>query len=50
MQETQKMWVRSLGGEDSLEEEIAIYLEYSCREYPMDRGARVSRWTVVTID
>ena len=25
MQETQEMWVQSLGGEDSLEEEMATY-------------------------
>ena len=35
MQETQ---VQSLGGEDSLEEEMATPLEYSCLGNPMDRG------------
>ena len=36
MQETQ---VRSLGGADSLEKEMATYLQYSYLENPMDRGA-----------
>ena len=31
MQET---WVRSLGGEDPLEEGMATQLHYSCLEYP----------------
>ena len=35
----QEMQVRSLGGEDSLEKEMATYLQYSCLENPMDRGA-----------
>ena len=35
-QETQ---VRSLGGEDPLEEENGNPLQYSCLEDPMDRGA-----------
>ena len=49
MQETQ---VRSLSREDFLEKEMAIPLQYSCLENPMDRGAwratahRVSKsWT-----
>ena len=36
MQETQ---VQSLGQEDPLEYRIAIQLQYSCLENPMDRGA-----------
>ena len=36
MQETQ---VRSLVGADSLEKEMATYLQYSYLENPMDRGA-----------
>ena len=32
-------WVRSLGREDPLEEEMANPLQYSCLENPMDRGA-----------
>ena len=36
MQETQEMWVRSLGQEDPLEEEMATH--YSCLENPRDRG------------
>ena len=39
MQETQKMWVRSLGREDPLEEEMATQSSYSCLENSMDRGA-----------
>ena len=35
MQETQ---VQSLGGEDSLEEQMVTPLEYSCLGNPMDRG------------
>ena len=35
LQETQ---VRSLGGEDPLEKEMATHF-YSCLENPMDRGA-----------
>ena len=31
-------WVRSLGQEDFLEEEMAS-VQYSCLENPMDRGA-----------
>ena len=33
-----KIWVRSLGWEDSLEECMAT-LQYSCLENPLDRGA-----------
>ena len=40
-QETQ---VQSLVGEDSLEEEMATPLEYSCLGNPMDRG---TRWVTV---
>ena len=33
-------WVRSLGGEDPLEEDMAIHsIQYSCFENLMDRGA-----------
>ena len=42
MQETRETWIRSLGGEDPLEKEIATQILYSClgnsREIP-DRGA-----------
>ena len=37
MQETQEMWVRSLGQEDPLEEGMS--LQYSCLENPTDWGA-----------
>ena len=36
------MWetrVRFLGREDPLEKEMAIHLQHSCLENPMDRGA-----------
>ena len=39
MQETQEIWVGSLGWEDPLEEEITKPLQYSCLKNPMDRGA-----------
>ena len=40
-QETQEMWVPSLGGEDSLEEEMPDNpLQYSCLKNSMDRGAQ----------
>ena len=39
MQETQEMWVQSLGREDPLEEEMATH--YACLENPMDRRASV---------
>ena len=32
------MWVRSLGGEDLLEEGHGNPLQYSCLENPIDRG------------
>ena len=35
----QEMWVRSLGQEDPLEEEMANSLQYSHLENPIDRGA-----------
>ena len=38
MQETQEMWVQSLGQEDPLEEENGNPLHYSSPENPMDRG------------
>ena len=31
-------WVRSLGQEDPLDEEMAVPFQYSCLENPMDRG------------
>ena len=34
-----KTWVRSLGWENPLEEEMANPLQYSCLENPTDRGA-----------
>ena len=41
VQETQEMWVQSLGGEGSLSKEMAVSvpLQYSYLENPMDRGA-----------
>ena len=39
MQKTQEMWVRSLGREDPLEEEMATHTSYSCLKNSMDRGA-----------
>ena len=38
MQETQEVWVQSLGREDSLEEEDGNPLQDSCLKNPMDRG------------
>ena len=38
VQETQETWVRSLGQEDPLEEEIGNPLQYSRLENFMDRG------------
>ena len=35
----QDAWVRSLGGEDPLEQGMATPLQSSCLENPMDRGA-----------
>ena len=39
MQETQEMWVRSLGQEDYLDLEMATPLQCPCLENLMDRGA-----------
>ena len=39
MQETQEMWVRSLGRDDPLEEEMANHSCIPCLKNPMDRGA-----------
>ena len=39
-----KTWVRSLGGEDPLEEGHGTPLQYSCLETLKDRGAR---WATV---
>ena len=47
MQQMQKMWVRSLGEEDPLEEEMATHSSNSCLENPMDRGAS---WAMVGQD
>ena len=38
MQETQKMWVQSLGWEDPLEEEMATHSRILDWENPIDRG------------
>jgi len=38
MQETQKMWVQSLGWEDPLEEEMATHSRILAWENPIDRG------------
>ena len=53
MQELQETQIRSLGWEDSLEEEMVTVssilfffsLQYSCLENPMDRGA----WQVLSV-
>ena len=39
MQETQEARAQYLGHEDSLEEEMATQLQYSCLENSMDREA-----------
>ena len=39
MEEAQEMWVRSLGQEDPLEEEMAIHSSILAWKNPMDRGA-----------
>ena len=39
MQEMQKPWVRSLGWEDPLEEEMATHSSILAWKIPMDRGA-----------
>ena len=44
MLETQEARVQHLGGEDSLEEEMATQLQYSCLENSTDRGAL---WAIV---
>ena len=45
MQESQEMWVLSLGWEDSLEEEMATQSSLLCLENPIDRGAwQASSW------
>ena len=38
-QETQEMWVQSLGEEDALEEEMATHSSVLAWENVMDRGA-----------
>ena len=40
MQEIHEIWVPSLGGEDASGEGNGNLLQYSCQEYPMERGAR----------
>ena len=53
MQETQEMWVQSLGQEDPLEEENGNQLQHSCLKNPMKRGAwwaTVQRVTKVRYD
>ena len=40
MQETHEIWVPSLGQEDASGEGNGNLLQYSCQEYPMERGAR----------
>jgi len=39
MQETQEMWVQSLGQEDSLEEGMAAHSSILAWKIPRDRGA-----------
>ena len=39
MQETQEMWVQSLGQEDPLEKEIVTHTHISCLGNAMDREA-----------
>ena len=43
MQETREIWVPSLGRDDASAVGNGNLLQYSCQEYPMDRGA----WSVV---
>ena len=43
MQEMQKMWIRSLGWEDSPGGGYGNSLQYSCLGNPMDRGAQQAR-------
>ena len=39
MQEMQEIWVRSMGQEDPLKQEMATHSQYSCLGNPLDRGA-----------
>jgi len=39
MQEIEEMWVRSLGSEEPLENEMANHSTISCLKNPMDRRA-----------
>ena len=39
VQETQQIWVQSLGQEDPLEKGRATHSKYPCLDSPMDRGA-----------
>jgi len=39
IQETQEMWVQSLGQEDPMEKEMATHSSISCLKNPMDREA-----------
>ena len=39
LQETQEVWVQSLGQDDPLQEENGNPLQYSCLKNPVDRGA-----------
>ena len=39
MQESQEMWVQSLGREDPLEEDMATHSSILAWKIPMDRGA-----------
>ena len=43
------MWVRSLGQEDPLEEDMAIHFSILAWRIPMDRGAWRARVYVVTM-
>ena len=47
VQETQEMWVRSLGWEDPLEKEMATHSSISCLKNPMDRGSCLATITKV---
>ena len=44
IQETQELWVQSLGQEDPVEKEMATHSSISCLKNPMDREAR---WATV---
>ena len=35
----QEMWIRSLGWQDPLEEEMATHFQYSCLGNSVDKGA-----------